>query len=376
MNPISRRLSHIAKIIFALALAAGWMGVTGGAANAGDGGVGCLPDGQPFAWFSGIDPNATINVIANGQTVGSFKTDAAGNGAIKFGQPGVTYNTEFEMVDQGGRRVAMGSINCPPPAGGGQGDTGQTTPQLQCIEVMPPPVAQAHGFTLIVAQGGTSIQGPAVIHTIALQQPPCADPPSANMQVGEQRTFTATGKDQNGNPYTLSNPTWTTSGGGTLSGCTGTTCTYTATQAGDFTVTVGEGGTTIQGTAPIHTINPQQLTSIEMMPPSANMQVGEQRTFTATGKDQNGQPYPLSNPTWTTSGGGTLAPSGTTCTYTATQAGDFTITVTQGGTGIQGIATIQVQPPETSALTWIIGGVLALGIAAGAGYWLWGRPKV
>jgi hypothetical protein len=74
-----------------------------------------------------------------------------------------------------------------------------------------------------------------------------------------------------------------------------------------------------------------------------NLEVGGQQQFTATGYDANNNQVPITDPQWSTSGGGTLTPNGTTCTDTAgTTPGHFTVTCQQGGTAIQDTANVQV----------------------------------
>lgn len=155
---MNRRLSHSAKIIVALCLSAGLLAISPGAAQAG--GMGCTPDGRPYVWISDATPGAVFTVYANGQNVGNVTIGADGAGSLAFGQPGVDYAVEVESL---GHRSPATTINCPPPAGGGQGDTGQTAPQLACIEVKPASASQSRDSSLLVTQGGASIQGPAVI---------------------------------------------------------------------------------------------------------------------------------------------------------------------------------------------------------------------
>ena len=169
-------------------------------------------------------------------------------------------------------------------------------------------------------------------------------PDNVSLPVGEARTFTATGEDQYGDPYTITDPVWTTSGGGTLAP-NGTSCTYTATgPEGPYTITCTQLGTTIQGSADIDVTQAQpELYSISVTPSNINLTVGEAQTFTATGEDLYGNYYPITDPVWTTSGGGSLEFSGTWCTYTATgPEGPYTITCRQVGTTIQGSANINV----------------------------------
>jgi len=184
--------------------------------------------------------------------------------------------------------------------------------------------------------GKTSLStDPPILTTIVVT------PANANLVVGEEKLFTATGKDQYGNTYPISSPVWTTSGGGNIMH-SGTTCMYQATLMGSYTITCRQDGTTIQDTAEISTTNaPSQLTTIVLAPANANLVVGEEKLFTATGKDQYGNTYPISDPKWEDSGG-TLTPNGTTCTYNAEQIGDHTIACRQQGTSIQGTAAIHI----------------------------------
>jgi len=292
----------------------------------------CNPDGTPvaivkeYSQFANAEVTVTATDQAGQQTTYMGNLDGGGNSAIAFGEPGVAYQqVTVAIAGQQGPPLELGPVVCEPPA-----------------------------------------EPPASIEV---------NPSEVQMQVGDSQTFTTTFKDENGNEIPVTGPMWSTSGGGTLSNCEGSTCTYTATGGGDNVIVVGASGSDILGTATIHTTGPpSELTSIEMLPPSVNMNVGEQRTFTATGKDQNGNPMALSNPTWSTSGGGTPSGcAGTSCTYTATMPGDFTITVTQ--VGITGTATIAATAPaETLPVAWVAGGALALVVAAGAAFMIWRKP--
>ena len=202
-------------------------------------------------------------------------------------------------------------------------------------------------YTITCKEGGTSIEGSATIEIVTL--PPELttieiSPSQSSLHVGDQQQFTATGKDQYGNPVTIPNPQWSTSGGGTLSP-SGSSCTYTATTTGNYTITCKENGTSIKGHAQIKVISaPPQLTSIRVTPSFAPLYPGKTQQFKATGEDQYGSTATISDPQWSTSGGGTLAPSGSNCTYTATTTGNYTIICKEDGTSIEGSATVTVQP--------------------------------
>jgi beta-glucanase (GH16 family) len=80
------------------------------------------------------------------------------------------------------------------------------------------------------------------------------------------------------------------------------------------------------------------LASIEVLPGLGIVNVGYQITFTANGKDANGNNVAVT-PTWSTTGGGTISQSGV---FTATTAGQFQISASSGS--IVGTATVSVHP--------------------------------
>jgi hypothetical protein len=163
-------------------------------------------------------------------------------------------------------------------------------------------------------------------------------PSNVTVRVGEQAQFNRTGYDANGNQVPTSG-TWSATGGTITQGGN-----YTAgSTAGDYNVTFTDTASGIQGSAIVH-ITPGALTTIHVEPGDVWLQHGGTQAFTATGYDANNNQVPITNPQWTTTGGGTLSPSGASCTYTATSTGDHTITCKQSGTSIQRSANIQVTP--------------------------------
>jgi hypothetical protein len=81
-------------------------------------------------------------------------------------------------------------------------------------------------------------------------------PATSTLTVGQTQQFTAAGKDQNGNAMTMT-PTWTTTGGGTIS----TSGLFTATTAGGpFTVKATSG--TVSGLASVTVNAPVTVTAI------------------------------------------------------------------------------------------------------------------
>ena len=167
-------------------------------------------------------------------------------------------------------------------------------------------------------------------------------PPVVDLVVGQRQVFGAQGRDSEGNPCPIANPVWTQRFGncGVLTP-NGNICAFDATSSGTCTIVCTEAGTsTLSLNGADITVNPTPLTQIEVSPSPVDMSVGEDRIFTATGKDSEGNATTIQTPVWETSGGGTLTPDGTTCTYTAAQAGNFTVTCREGATDITGSAAI------------------------------------
>ncbi|HEX6368915.1 MAG TPA: ice-binding family protein [Longimicrobium sp.] len=200
---------------------------------------------------------------------------------------------------------------------------------------------------------------PAPLATITVTPNP------STLQTGGQQTFTAVGRDANGVVVPI-DPTWSvTNGGGTIpAGSTGQTVVFTAgNTTGTFTNTVRATQGAIFGRATvIVTAAPvAPLATITVTPNPRTLETGDQQTFTAVGRDANGNVIPIS-PTWSvTSGGGTIPPGtvGPTALFTAGNAtGTFpnTVRATQGA--IFGTATVIVTappvnpPPPTPASTF------------------------
>ncbi|MDZ7316183.1 MAG: T9SS type A sorting domain-containing protein, partial [candidate division KSB1 bacterium] len=146
-------------------------------------------------------------------------------------------------------------------------------------------------------------------------------------------------------------PEWSAEGG-TIQP-TGHSCLYTAEQVGQFAIICRSKGAAVEGRAFINTANlPSELVKITITPAETVLTVGQSLQLRAVGKDQYDADYPLTDPQWSTTGGGTLTVDGSICTYTATTPGEFTLTCRQGGTSIFGTATIKVQTATgTSAST-------------------------
>jgi hypothetical protein len=161
-------------------------------------------------------------------------------------------------------------------------------------------------------------------------------PAGASVQTGGTEQFGATGLDQYGAPVSPQPTfTWSTSGGGTIS-ASGLFSANTA--GGPFTVTASSGA--VSGTASVTVTAPPALTTIAVVPTSASVQTGRTQQFTATGKDQFGNPMsPQPTFTWSASGGGSISTSGL-FTAGSTAGGPFTVTATGGN--VNGTASVIV----------------------------------
>ncbi len=189
--------------------------------------------------------------------------------------------------------------------------------------------------------GRGSIAGPSappVLTTISVS------PASASVQTGGTKQFTATGKDQFGQPMSPQPTfTWSVTGDGTIDSSGLVTAGATT---GTFTVTAASGG--VSGTASLTVTAVPVLTTITVSPASASVQTGGTRQFTATGNDQFGQP--MSPPpafSWSVAGGGTVSSSGL-FTAGSTAGGPFTVTASSGAVNGTASVTVTSTPADFS----------------------------
>lgn len=170
-------------------------------------------------------------------------------------------------------------------------------------------------------------------------------PSTASVQVGGSQLFTATARDQFGQPMSSQPPfTWAVSGGGTISGVG----LFTASTAGGpFTVTATSGS--VSGTASVTVTAAPVLTNISVAPSTASVPVSKTQQFTATGLDQFGTamaPQPTFN--WAVSGGGTITNPGGLFTAGTTTGGPFTVTASSGAVSGTAAVTVTSAPADFS----------------------------
>ena len=114
---------------------------------------------------------------------------------------------------------------------------------------------------------------------------------------------------------------------------------YSDTRAGQPVLTASASGYT--SATQTETVTAAALSAVAVTPTSAQMRLGSQATFTATGTDQFGNAVTI-NPTWSVFPAlGSFSPSqGTRVAFTATTAGSGTITASVGS--VSGKASITV----------------------------------
>jgi hypothetical protein len=196
----------------------------------------------------------------------------------------------------------------------------------------------AVAFAGIFAAGCKSSSEPGVTATITIS------PTSVTLLPGGTQQFTVVAKNADGDVLVLPNPIWAaTGGGGTIS----STGLYTAgTTPGTFSATVTCNGVTATATI-IVTAGP--LATITVTPNPGTLPINTTITYTAVGKDANGNVISPFAPAWTVTNGGGTIPAGTTgltAPFTAGGAvGTFTNTVRATSGTIFGTATAIVTSP-------------------------------
>jgi hypothetical protein len=202
-------------------------------------------------------------------------------------------------------------------------------------------------FTNTVQASSGAITGTA---TVTVTPGPLASitvtPNPQTLPVGGTQTYTANGKDANGNAVAIT-PVWSiAAGGGTITSAGVFTAGNTP---GTFTNTVTATSGGISGTATV-TVTAGALATITVTPNPATLATGGTTTFTAGGKDGNGNVVAIT-PTWAVvNGGGTIdIASGF---FTAgTVSGTFTNTVRASVGGVTGFATVNVTPGPLASIT-------------------------
>jgi hypothetical protein len=188
-------------------------------------------------------------------------------------------------------------------------------------------------YTIIVSVTGESTTGTASVHAIpgGLERIEVI-PAEATLIAGGQQQFSATGYDAYDNQIPFA-PVWFTE-----AGTIDENGLYYATVVGDFFVIAVATGGTINDTSMVH-VNPGELSKIEITPTNVSLNFGDSLQFQATGYDAWDNDVSFS-PVWS-SDGGTITETGL---FTATEAGDFTIKVSNSDETLTATSVVHVIP--------------------------------
>lgn len=186
-------------------------------------------------------------------------------------------------------------------------------------------------------------------------------PNPRNMIFNETQQFTAVGRDAQGNVVPIT-PVWTVqNGGGTVNGGGFFTA---GTVEGTFSNTVRATSGGISGHATVN-VSQDALVSITVTPNPDTLQTGGARTFTAVGRDADGDVVSIT-PVWSVvNGGGAINTSGRF--VAGNNAGTYSNTVRARADGVNGFATVVVEsaaPPPAPLID--LGAAETHGILAGS----------
>lgn len=163
-------------------------------------------------------------------------------------------------------------------------------------------------------------------------------PLSPTVTVGRTRSFSASPIDQYGDPFPAT-VTWSSSNTyvGIINPDTGV---FSAQNEGS-TVITATSGTISKSTTAIVTVETPVLTAITVSPTTLSIEVGNSNIFTASPKDQFGDPFPATI-TWNSSNVNICTIDPLTGIFTAISQGSTIITATSGT--VSGIAVANVNP--------------------------------
>ena len=186
-------------------------------------------------------------------------------------------------------------------------------------------------------------------------------PNPATLAINAAQTFTAVGKDANGNVVAIV-PVWSvTAGGGTIIAGTGV---FTAgTTTGTFTNTVRATSGAIFGTATV-IVTAGSLATITVTPNPVTLQINTTQQFTAVGKDGSGNVIAIT-PVWSVTNGGGAINSGSGLFTAGNVTGTFSNTVRATSGAIFGTATVTVTTNPPPAPIVDLGAASPFGILAG-----------
>ena len=220
-------------------------------------------------------------------------------------------------------------------------------------------------FTNTVQATSGTITGTATVNVTA-GAPTLATititPNPANLQPTATQQFVAVGRDGNGNVFAIT-PVWSVvNGGGTIDAVTGL---FTAgATTGTFLNTIRATSGAVSGFATVVIANvAPSLATITVTPNPVSVLVNGTQQFTATGRDGNGNIFPIV-PVWTVTNGGGTINAGSGLFTAGAVAGTFTNTVRATSGLIFGTATVTVTAAAPLPIV-NLGSAAANGIMAG-----------
>ena len=169
-------------------------------------------------------------------------------------------------------------------------------------------------------------------------------PPTATVAVGGTQQFTVVIKENNGDVVTKATPTWSVSGGGSIT----QTGLFTAgSTPGTSTISVSCSGITVSSTV---TVTAGPLATITVTPNPATMAINATQQFTAVGRDANGNVVAIT-PVWSVTAGGGTINAGSGLFTAGTTPGTYTNTVRATSGTLFGTATVIVTAGPLATIT-------------------------
>jgi peptidoglycan/xylan/chitin deacetylase (PgdA/CDA1 family)/uncharacterized protein YjdB len=211
----------------------------------------------------------------------------------------------------------------------------------------------ANGGSTVITASSQSISASTTLTTTrpaAILTTISVTPTTATVQAGSSTSFSVTGLDQFGLlmsgltfAWTSSDSTIATVNAINSEGQNSAIATGVAQGGGSVTLTASAQGLT---SALVHltvTPAPPALTTISILPTNASINVGATQTFTASGTDQFGAPFPLSSVQFSSENPNIARMNGSVATGVA--AGTAQITATSGSVTGQVFLTVTTPPP-------------------------------
>jgi len=204
------------------------------------------------------------------------------------------------------------------------------------------------GTATISAKSGAATGTSAITVTPPPVQSVTVSPPTLSLTQGQTGSLSATVVDVTG--ATVSSPSvgWS-SKDPAIATVDPNTGVVTAVAVGSTTIDATSGGKTGSSTV---TIGPPPIVSVTISPSSSSVTAGQTVSLTATVTDAIGNAVTSSTVTWTSDDAQIADPQSTgttTANVTTSKAGTATITASVGG--VQGTATITVDPGASATVT-------------------------